>query len=491
MGFALKSGIFLLILFFTLLILTLIFLPKAIFSYDWPNTSTTVNFYRMERDSIDVLFLGSSHCVAAFDPQEIYDQYGLRSYNLGTEQQSILVSYYWLKEALRYQHPKAVVLDVFICYPLRDTPLNSDEAAIRYAIDPMRWSFVKMEAIDAICMYDGSQTKISYYFPLNRFHERWMSLDANDFCFAERLSHGEMKGYSLLQGSCGYEGYQPFETDHSVEPEAMIPLMQEYLDKITSLCKENDIELILVKTPTNVHNAARYNYVNAYAQEHQLAYYDFNESSLYHEMKYQFSVDNQDKEHLNYLGAKKVSDKMGEILAGERHRIPAVYDEQWEKSRYFYETTLRNAELCTITDIEEYLQAIDRSAYSIFIAVKEDASVSMNENIVAGMQQLGLSTDLRDKYHSSYYAVISPDGIIEECGGQMLSAVGLFCNEQNTYQISSAGYYCGNSCSICINNREQAKMGRGLNIVVYDNIYQMVVDSVCFDTYEETLVALR
>ena len=441
----------------------------------------------MEKNSIDVLFLGSSHCVSSFSPQEIYDQYGLRSYNLGTAQQNILVSYYWLKEALRYQHPKAVVLDVYFCF---QNPRQSSEGSIRYAIDPMRLSPVKMEAIDAICEYDKSQT-MSYYFPLNRFHGRWESLEENDFSFIERLSHSEMKGFTVLQGSCGNEAYQPFDIDDSVEPAAMVPLMQEYLDKITSLCRENNIELILVTTPASVSSAARYNCINAYAQEHQLAYYDFNESSLYHETGYQFSADNYDNHHLNYLGAKKVSDKMGELLTNERHRIPAVYDEQWEMSRDFYETAIQNAELSTITDLEKYLQAIDRSSYSIFIAVKEDASAYMNDGVANGLQRLGLSTDLHGKYGYSYYAVILPDGILEDCAGQPLSASGTFCGGRCAYQISSAGLEYGSSCSIIIDHNEYAIQDRGLNIVVYDHVYRKVVDSVCFDTGAPTLDAFR
>lgn len=491
MGLVLKSGAFLLILAFIMLPLTWIFLPKTYFSDEWSNTSTIVNFYRMEKDSIDVLFMGSSHCISAFSPQELYDRYGLRSYNLGTEQQSLLVSYYWLKEALRYQHPKAVVLDTYICFPYLDTPLNTREAAVRYAIDPMRWSPVKIEAIAAICAYDAEQTAISYYYPLNRFHERWTSLDEDDFNFAERLSHGEMKGYALLQGSGENELYQPFEPDPSAAPAEMVPLMQEYLDKIASLCEENDIELILVKTPALASGAARYNCMHAYAGEHGLAYYDFNESGLYRETNYQFSVDNRDRDHPNYLGAEKVSDKMGEILTGERHQIPAVYDEQWEQSRAFYERSVQNAKLCGITEAAAYLQAVDRSACCIFIAAKDDALAFMNDRIAGALQQLGLSADLRGKYGYSYYAVISPEGILEDCAEQQLAASGTFCGGRCTYRISSAGSIVGSGCSILIDDTEYAKMNSGLNIVVYDLVYRKVIDSVCFDTGAPTLDALR
>lgn len=51
---------------------------------------------------------------------------------LGAQQQSLPVSYFWLMEAFRYQSPSVVVLDT--------EPLNSSEAAVRLAMDSMRWS---------------------------------------------------------------------------------------------------------------------------------------------------------------------------------------------------------------------------------------------------------------------------------------------------------------------------------------------------------------
>ena len=113
----------------------------------WPTTSTYEQFYKMKRNSIDVLFLGSSVCVNAFSPQEMYNIYGIRSYNLGSEQQSMVLSYYWLKEALRFQKPKVVIIDTTLCYenfnPRILPLLNTGEGLIRKCLDPMRWSSVK------------------------------------------------------------------------------------------------------------------------------------------------------------------------------------------------------------------------------------------------------------------------------------------------------------------------------------------------------------
>ena len=143
------------ILFLFLLIVSLGLINQALLpkftdesNPSWPMTSSYFQFYKMERDSVDVLFLGSSVVENAFDPQTIYDEYGIRSYNLGSEQQSAFLSYYWLKEALRSQSPQAVVLDSHFLYTMHPgSAINTEDAFIRKCLDPMRLSPVKMEAV--------------------------------------------------------------------------------------------------------------------------------------------------------------------------------------------------------------------------------------------------------------------------------------------------------------------------------------------------------
>ena len=90
-----KCVLFLLILLCSLTAINKVLVPKYILKNStWPTTSSYRQFYKMEPNSIDVLFFGSSVCVNAFIPQEIYNDYGIRSYNLGSEQQSIFLSYY-------------------------------------------------------------------------------------------------------------------------------------------------------------------------------------------------------------------------------------------------------------------------------------------------------------------------------------------------------------------------------------------------------------
>ena len=132
------------------LALSEIFRPKFLNDNYWPLDVTYQSFYEMENDSVDAVFLGSSHAISAFSPQELYDTCGIRSFNLASEEQSLLVSYYWLKEALRLQKPKAVVLDLMVAYPYLDTPYNCSEPSIRKALDPMHWSSVKWQAVQEL-----------------------------------------------------------------------------------------------------------------------------------------------------------------------------------------------------------------------------------------------------------------------------------------------------------------------------------------------------
>lgn len=105
---------------------------------------------------------------------------------------------------------------------------------------------------------------------------------------------------------------------------------------------------------------------------------------------------------------------------------------------------------------------------------------------------LGLAVDWSNTLRNSYYAVIEKGQVVaEEMSDQKLEHQSAFRDGEVIYSLVSAGYLVGNDCSIRINNSEQAKRKRGLNIVVYDNELKCVIDSVCFDTCAEELTASR
>ena len=115
--FLLKAAVLTVVVLLFVTFVNRMFVMKKYYDTTWPSTSSFADFYQLDKNTVDVLFLGSSHGVSSFSPPKLYDDYSIRSYNLSSELQSLLVSYYWLKEALRYQTPKVVVLDTYIAYP--------------------------------------------------------------------------------------------------------------------------------------------------------------------------------------------------------------------------------------------------------------------------------------------------------------------------------------------------------------------------------------
>lgn len=48
-------------------------MPKYYYNESWPTTNTYQDFYKLNKNSVEVLFFGSSHAVSSFNPQVIYD----------------------------------------------------------------------------------------------------------------------------------------------------------------------------------------------------------------------------------------------------------------------------------------------------------------------------------------------------------------------------------------------------------------------------------
>lgn len=478
--YAFQMVVFCIIVGYCISVVNKILIPKYFYNAGWATTSTYIDFYNMKKGSIDVLFLGSSHCVAAFMPTELYERYGIRSYNLGSEQQNLLLSYYWLREALRFQKPQYVFLDTFMLFPYDESaPLNSSEAIMRKSIDFMKWSEVKVKAIMDICEIDKGQTLSSYFFPTERFHTRWKMLSEDDFQVEAMSQHETLMGFRPLNFACEDDTYQPFSQDAEVEYAEMIPVMQGYLDRIVALCAENDIRLVLTKSPTMYYSQEAYYAVSAYAFENHLEYIDFNEENVYRAAGLDFAMDSCDTDHVNLSGAIKMSDYIGEWLSG---KVPCDYvDEQWEKRARYYQHYLKDESLKTEADLCRYLPMLADNRYSAFLVVMGDASGLFSPRTLEALGSLGLAPQLAETPGGSYYAIIDAQKILkEEAGEGALEHRGTIRNGLVKYSVMSAGTAAGNDCLIDINGGEVSLRHDGLNIVVYCNDEKKIIDRVCF-----------
>ncbi|MBO4815546.1 MAG: hypothetical protein J5507_01045 [Clostridia bacterium] len=261
-----------------------------------------LNFYKQEKNSINVLVLGSSHAYSSFNPYLIEEQTGLITYDFCTQQQPIWITYYYLKEALKYQTPKYLILEVHMAVANNED--YSEEQVNRDAIDKMKFSLNKINAIRTSVQNINDQ--ISYYFSIIKYHSRYKEINENDKKTAFSGYTINNKGYIGLPKTdykCDYKNYE------NEEIEKIHDKSEDYLKRIIKLSKENNIKLILVKTPA-VYSENEYkklNYINKIAVENDIMFLNYikNIEALYLD----FNNDFYDKGHLNKLGSEKFTKK--------------------------------------------------------------------------------------------------------------------------------------------------------------------------------------
>lgn len=134
-----------------------------------------LSLYEEPRDSLDVIFIGSSHILNGVLPLELWQEYGIVSNNLGQHGQSIPISYYMAQEAIRTQHPDLIVLDAYMLY-YPDLIYEGDGNSHK-SIDNMAWSGPKLRAIFELFSWED---RWDYLVPLSFYHTRWKELSAED-----------------------------------------------------------------------------------------------------------------------------------------------------------------------------------------------------------------------------------------------------------------------------------------------------------------------
>lgn len=498
---------------------------------EWNNYSTTRGFYKEEKNTIETIFVGASIIVNGITPMELYENYGICSYNLGTEQQPMLASYYWVEEAYRL-HPetlKTVVLDVSM---LRRTP---DDAFYRKALEAMQFSEVKYHAIKE---YTTNFTElVSYLVPVLSYHDRWKVLTDLDFNDMEKEVLQFTRGYNFvttklidLVNSFTEISVPCYILDENAGESTFNLESLFYLKRMIAFCSEHNVKLVLIKTPvigswsSSDHNAVQ-NIVDVYG----LDFLDFNFSPYLDDLGYNHAIDSWDGGHMNYNGARKLSRWIGDYLVNECDNTDVRGYNKYsflESELEDYKRCIMSAELEKIVDPCIYISSVmSREGYVLFVSVKDEASFSLSDEQRKRLNSLGLIKLSELTYRKSYLAVIDDGRIVieksetagkenyekeqgsdnEERINDMENIEHVFAEtvsekgvdeekylpivytgklaDGTAYKVTSGGMLSGCVSSCQIEGMEYSPNHRGLNFVLYDKVLSRVVDVSFFDTY--------
>ena len=440
--------------------------------FSWKDTagdyySTVDSLYKLEDDLVDVMFMGSSKCYVNINNALLWDEHGIASFNMSISGQDIVSTYHSLVEALKTQSPDIV------CFELFGTLFSG------YAVEsnmyrntlPYKWSLNALSVVNEI----GGESKKELFFRWPIIHTRYKEVKKEDF-MKERPAY---LGYT-----CGFET-QNIGLLNTYEGEELYPIgenEEKWLRKIIDLTKEKGIQLCFFMAPceTNAHDQMRLNYVEAIAKENNILM--VNLSEMQEEIGFDSDTDFADWLHTNYWGAQKTTKYMGHFLKDnydiEDRRGQAGY-EIWEENSRVRQHEYNNYLLPLTSTLDDFFAQLSHMEEGYTVIVET------NGNYYA-------DTALIDAYAASL-GIAEIDGRsgiwILENGDVKESYFGE--NFGHYFELGTSDVLLNREnglSNIIINKMPYVRAWDGINVIVYDNILDKVIDSISFSATEQYMM---
>ena len=349
------------------------------------------SFYDRTED-YDVLFLGTSHVMNGIYPMDLWEDYGITSYNLGVPNSQIASSYWIMEIALDYTKPELVVLDVSTIG--KNNKIKNAES-LHKMFDNFPLSKTKLRAVWDLFepddrdekSYELVKQKYEFVSDFLLYHNRWGELEEEDF-------HPVI---DAQKGGCFYADIAddvPFTViDRSLTNQEET-ISKEYLRKFIQECRKRDIEVMLMYLPSSINEEIQMevNSVDAIAAEYGVNFLNF----MYVDDLVRYPVDFHDLSnkggHLNPSGARKVTAYLGQYIvdnyAIEDHRQDPQYS-IWHKDFEEY-AALEKEKIGNRTELAHYLTFLPDKNMDVYVYVKQKSAVLSDQRILSGISNLSI-----------------------------------------------------------------------------------------------------
>ena len=473
------------VLFMAILGLVLVSLNEAMMLRHRDGMSR--KYYSFPKGTFDVVLLGSSLMMYDVLPADLYEQYGITSYNLATGNQSLGLSYYLAKEVIERDHPELIVLDCSRASVEEDTTKTS---FIHYVTDVMPFFSRNRLAMISDLAEEGERNALR--FPLIAYHSRWQDMEVVD----ENVYIKEgLYGARIMASS---NEVVPFEKPVYVE-NAMTPAGRDYIERTIRLCKETDTDLLLVSLPIPGENEFldqdEYNRRWSLTKEvGELADAEGVEYIGYIGREEELGIDRTadvfDGEHLNRWGAAKFTRLIGDHMQkkyglADRRGTGGICDriekDLQEYPVYRMQACLRNAS--SLRRIAETLRedAHEKPVPEALVLLALNGTFdpeNMGEKNAQRMMDIGLKQNLHEWTGHGWLAVIDGGKVVYESDPEKHGTADFTDETEGTagelrYRVTSGVLdeetgEVGSGASIKVNRLEYTLPEKGLYCAVFN-----------------------
>lgn len=320
-----KIKVFAKIVFFLVTVFFLLFPLTEMFRVK--NTKQMASYYyHFPDDSFDVVFLGTSITYSGFYPMQLWHDYGITSFNLGSANQTIPMSYYLIEEAIEKHSPKLIVLD---CSMILEQKEVYATPYLHFVTDNMPYfSPYRFKMFMNLAKHQYQE----FLIPFVAYHDQFENLKKDKrLMLLSKYPLGARVRNSVYEE----EFFEKHEIDRNVK---LGQPALEYLLKIKKLCDDKHVSLCLTQLPFISPGKS---VSQEYYDERRSAAYMVGEFAEQNDMVFYNFVDDIDKigivkgdttdgEHLNVRGGTKMTRYFAEnVLVNYQlpdHRDDSRYD---------------------------------------------------------------------------------------------------------------------------------------------------------------------
>lgn len=312
------------------------------------NRQTFKAFYAEPKNTIDVMYLGTSASNRYFINPLAYEEEGMTCFTVATMGMPMFFVPDLIDEVQKTQDPKLYVIE--LRWVLKNRDLITD-AHIRRVTDNLRYSSIKRDALDtAFAQMDGSKGMLGdigdkgldYYIPILKYHGRLSEGNMSPGDFKLTATKNKTKGYVMSFNTTKQVNQFPGRVSKKREPLSDIAetALNATLDKCDTLTKDGK-QVIFVLSPYCCLKGQKPIFNTAFDKIRDRGYtvLDFNTPEMYDELGLDFDKDYYNSKHVNYIGAEKYTRWLTAYLKEHYdlpdHRGEAGY-ESWDKAYAAY-----------------------------------------------------------------------------------------------------------------------------------------------------------
>ncbi len=438
------------ILFKSLLLLIITAILCAYFSYVFfvGNKNLKTAFQSIPKNMLDVVILGSSHTQYGINPAILNNETNLYAYVNASACQPIEVSYQMLKETLKTQKPKVVILDVFTMLPAKE--VCHANSVYKMASDEM----TGMEKINTLMYIDDKDTAFNYIFNIRMYHQRWKEVNIDDFVIKNNKSNYDHFGYiNLPSNDLNFRFLDIPERNSKYELDKKDI---KYLKKIKELCDKKGMQLLLIKTPFDINQENLNALMSVWdlANSLNIKYIDFIEKSK--DLGFAFGVDSETWHNTNW-GAYKITKYLSEYLT-ENYKFNHIDNREININLKYLKNSTYFSLLNNLPDPYAFIKYASEFKGVVIIKYNGSNKTSITKVENELMQSLGTNNNFIWNKTLNYYAIIKSGELIAESNKEAKAVI-----NGNSIVV--------NKNSVIVNDKELDDISNELTLIVADESF--------------------